>query len=237
MSLEEHFWSLVWRCTHRHPCQRCCWPWLPAFAKSRFYGRASLHGLYQLPGTRGGMPVHRLAYIFTHGAGLLPFGKAIHICHTCDFSPCCNPRHLFIGTSRDNRHDRKRKEEDLTDRIITLPDGMRIAYPYRILRNYLRDEDCHMLQANRVRLLRHRNHMSQEDLGRWMGQDQQYISKLERGQLQGITVLTLERLCLFLHCSADYLLGLSDEPRYSRRTTDARAATQPLHTKEPYGQQ
>jgi hypothetical protein len=26
-TLEARFWAKVWRCTHRHPCKRCCWPW------------------------------------------------------------------------------------------------------------------------------------------------------------------------------------------------------------------
>ena len=44
------------------------------------------------------------------------------------------------------------------------------------------------------------------------GQDQQYISKLEREVLPGMTVETLERLCDALEVSTDYLLGREHAP-------------------------
>jgi transcriptional regulator with XRE-family HTH domain len=49
--------------------------------------------------------------------------------------------------------------------------------------------------------------MSQEGLGKAIGLDQQYISKLERGKVTGITVDTLGRLADVLKVSADHLLG------------------------------
>jgi transcriptional regulator with XRE-family HTH domain len=49
--------------------------------------------------------------------------------------------------------------------------------------------------------------MSQEGLGKAIGQDQQYISKLERGAVTGITMATLERLADALGVSMDYLAG------------------------------
>jgi hypothetical protein len=44
---------------------------------------------------------HRAAYeVFI---GMIPPGA--HVLHRCDVSVCCNPRHLFVGTNRDNIAD------------------------------------------------------------------------------------------------------------------------------------
>ena len=42
------------------------------------------------------------ALILAHGALILPFGTALNICHLCSFPPCCNPKHLVLGTPYDN---------------------------------------------------------------------------------------------------------------------------------------
>lgn len=68
-----------------------------------------------------------------------------------------------------------------------------------------------MLQGKRLQRMRIRRGLTQAALGKKIGQDQQYISKLERGVLPGITVETLVRLCESLACSADFLLGLIDD--------------------------
>ena len=66
-----------------------------------------------------------------------------------------------------------------------------------------------MIQGDRLRRLREQAAMTQTRLGVLIGQDQQYVSKLERGVLQGMTVETLERLCRALQVSTDYLLDFS----------------------------
>jgi hypothetical protein len=44
---------------------------------------------------------HRFAYEREHGR--IPDG--LQTLHSCDNPPCCNVRHLSIGTGRQNRHD------------------------------------------------------------------------------------------------------------------------------------
>jgi transcriptional regulator with XRE-family HTH domain len=64
-----------------------------------------------------------------------------------------------------------------------------------------------MLDTERLRMKRLKLRLSQQKLGELIGQDQAYISRLERGVITDITIATLERLADALQTSADYLLG------------------------------
>lgn len=70
-----------------------CWEWT-GYKDSNGYGRFS-----------GGNYVHRAIYEMYFGE--IP--KEMSICHTCDNPSCCNPQHLFLGTHKDNMHDRDKK--------------------------------------------------------------------------------------------------------------------------------
>ncbi len=48
---------------------------------------------------------HRKAWELTHG----PIPDGLDVCHTCDNPPCCEPSHLFLGTTLDNIADKIRK--------------------------------------------------------------------------------------------------------------------------------
>lgn len=52
----------------------------------------------------------------------------------------------------------------------------------------------------------------QEDLGKKIGLTQRKISRSERGDTQP-TIEEIKKICIFFNLSADYMLGLSDEPR------------------------
>jgi transcriptional regulator with XRE-family HTH domain len=89
-----------------------------------------------------------------------------------------------------------------------------------------------MIQGHRLRQTREQRALSQEALGKLVAKDGAYISKIERGVLVSVNTTTLERLVTALATSADYLLGLSDQPTPAaptpRRKEHARNGT---HTK------
>jgi len=78
-----------------------CWLWL-ASNNGKGYGR------YRIDGQNYG--AHRLAYELENGP--IPEGKSHHdhcVLHRCDVPLCCNPRHLFLGSQKENVADRDRK--------------------------------------------------------------------------------------------------------------------------------
>jgi hypothetical protein len=84
----EKFWKRV---DVRGPDE--CWPWLIVKMPDE-YGRVLHNG--KLEGS------HRVSFSIANGD--IPPGA--QILHKCDNPPCCNPRHLFIGTNLDNVRDK-----------------------------------------------------------------------------------------------------------------------------------
>src|SRR4030095_4832344 len=125
--VDAGFWANVWRCTHRHPCKKCCWPWKTLDLSANwkciwqqhavFYHK-DLHGRKQIAAARA-------AYEFTRGPMLFT-GQSFHICHQCHFGPCCNPWHVLPGTWSDNTRDTAPSRGPRTP--IRLPDGRLWAY-------------------------------------------------------------------------------------------------------------
>lgn len=73
-----------------------CWLWTSK-NNGRGYGQMSFNGKHTY--------VHRLAYQAFKGE--IPHRMVV--CHKCDTPSCCNPDHLFLGTTRDNSRDMVRK--------------------------------------------------------------------------------------------------------------------------------
>jgi hypothetical protein len=57
----------------------------------------------------------RAAWLVTYGD--IPEG--MQVCHRCDNPPCCEPTHLFLGTTQENTADRVAKSR--TARGLALP--------------------------------------------------------------------------------------------------------------------
>ena len=93
---QERFWSYV----DRSAGPDACWPWTRSKLK---FGHGQIGG--QSGDVRWMYPSHRVAYALHHG--LVPEGQCV--LHHCDNPPCCNPKHLFLGTRVDNMADMNAK--------------------------------------------------------------------------------------------------------------------------------
>jgi hypothetical protein len=75
------------------PTERGCREWMGK-RDSKGYGQIPMgHSRYER--------AHRVAYALTYG----PITPANKVLHRCDNPPCCEPSHLFGGTTADNAAD------------------------------------------------------------------------------------------------------------------------------------
>ena len=90
LTLAERFWIKV-----EKGDPDACWPWKQSDGPSR--------GMFRIG--RKMTTGARAAYLIAKG----PIPPGLHVCHKCDFQPCCNPAHLFLGTAKDNLQDAMNK--------------------------------------------------------------------------------------------------------------------------------
>lgn len=92
LSKDERFWQKVNKKSDDE-----CWEWLGCRHHQWKYGSFNVDGKY--------IAAHRYSWILHYGN--IPTGFIV--CHHCDNPPCCNPKHLFLGTDADNNLDKRLK--------------------------------------------------------------------------------------------------------------------------------
>jgi hypothetical protein len=73
-----------------------CWEWSAALFPTGYGALAAA------PPSRGMLLAHRVSYELAFG----PIPDGLCVLHRCDRPQCTNPRHLFLGTVRDNNEDK-----------------------------------------------------------------------------------------------------------------------------------
>lgn len=73
-----------------------CWNWIGAMASSG-YGKIGAGGH-----SGRTLSAHRVAWEIEHGQ---PVPNGLQVLHRCDNKKCVNPKHLFVGTQKDNLID------------------------------------------------------------------------------------------------------------------------------------
>jgi hypothetical protein len=96
--LLERLWNNIQVCAHGIACPFCCWPWLKGCDQDG-YGKFATVNAAQEHLTH---PVTRILYEIWHAR---PIPNGLYVLHYCDVPPCCQPMHLWLGTSIQNRAD------------------------------------------------------------------------------------------------------------------------------------
>jgi endogenous inhibitor of DNA gyrase (YacG/DUF329 family) len=91
-ALSDHLFKFI----EKGSSEEECWQWIGC--KVSGYGRFNHRGKP--------MKAHRVSWeLFNNKKA-----DGFYVCHTCDNPPCANPRHLFLGTNKDNMVDMLKKE-------------------------------------------------------------------------------------------------------------------------------
>jgi len=92
MITEKHkklFWNKVEK-------TKTCWLWRGGIS-SRGYGNFAIRKEGKIKNNRA----HRFAFELVNGK----ISEGIYVCHECNNPICVNPKHLYLGTAKDNAKD------------------------------------------------------------------------------------------------------------------------------------
>lgn len=165
-TLEERFWEKV---DKRGPDK--CWPWA-GYRDKQGYGQFWVAGRLAR--------AHRVAYELVNG----PIPSGLDALHDCDFPPCCNPTHLFSGTSADNSKDMVKKGRAARgERNGTHTHPERVVRGERCAVRGERNGSAKLTEAKvrEIRQLLAEGH-PQSEISRRMGVTQPTIGRIVRGE-------------------------------------------------------
>ena len=148
-------WAKVWPKIDQSAGEDECHPWM-GLRNSKGYGKiANGRGKSKLYASR-------VVYELVNG----PIGDpSLVVRHTCDNPPCCNPRHLILGTPGDNARDRGERKRGREHR----------QYGEANANVKIKDSDLPLIHELRAK------GWSQQKIADRFGVKQQQISRILRG--------------------------------------------------------
>jgi hypothetical protein len=115
-----------------------CWEWQGS-RHAKGYGRIGVEG--------HNLKTHRVTYTETFG----PIPSGMHILHTCDNPPCCNPAHLRLGSNADNVADKVSKGRHGMKITPTQAEAIRVRIGTQTQRSLAREFGITQAMISRIK--------------------------------------------------------------------------------------